>query len=447
MFNQLSTNLSQVFKRLSGNHTLTEQNITNALHEVKRALIEADVAMEVITPFMQQVQTQALGADVSGQLKPGEVFKKIVYDTLINLLDQGGSTALNLASKPPAVILLCGLQGSGKTTTCAKLAHWLSKEKKSVMMVSTDVYRPGAIEQLNVLANQLDITCCPSSTDEQPIAIAKRALKTADTACVDVLLVDTAGRLHIDDAMMKEVQALHKTLTPIETLFVMDSMTGQDAAHSAKTFHQSLPLTGTILTKVDGDSRGGAALSTRMLTQTPIKFIGVSEHITDGLQAFDAQRCADQILDMGDVVGLVASMEKHIDQEAAKKLGKKMKKGQFNFEDFAQQLMQMQNMGGMTSLMEKLPGAQQYAAQIAEANADASLKQTLAIIQSMTRKEKHHPDLISGRRKRRIANGSGTDIPAVNRTLKQFKQMQKMMKKAKGGNLQKMMAKFIPPNA
>lgn len=447
MFNNLSDRLTSTFKKLSGNNKLSEKNVAEALTEVKRALIEADVALEVITPFIDKVKNQAIGADVINQLKPGEVFKKIIHDGLVDILSQGSNAALNLASKPPAVILMCGLQGAGKTTTCAKLAYWLQQQKKTVLMVSTDVNRPGAIEQLNILGQQLNIDCCEASTSDTPLQIAERALKTAKKNLTDVLIVDTAGRLHIDQSLMTEVSQLHTLLKPTETIFVMDSMTGQDAAHSAKAFSNQLPLTGTILTKIDGDSRGGAALSARVITNTPIKFIGDSEHIKSGLKPLDAQRLADQILDMGDVVGLVETLEKHVDEAAAKKLEKKLRKGQFDMNDFVQQIQQMQKMGGMSGLMSKMPGAKQYADQIAQAKPDQQLKYTLAIIQSMTRQEKHQPDLISGRRKRRIANGSGTDIPTVNRTLKQFKQMQKMMKKAKGGNLQKMMSKFMPPGA
>ncbi len=444
MFSQLSNRFTEIFKHLSGNSQLSEKNVQSAVKAVQQALIEADVAIEVIEPFIQKVQTHALGAKVVGQLKPEEVFKKAVHDCLIEVLSEGSDARLNLATKPPAVILVCGLQGSGKTTTCAKLAHHL-KQTQSVMLVSTDVNRPAAIEQLKVLAEQIHVECFPSQSHLTPTDLATQALKAADQASVDVLIVDTAGRLHIDDALMDEVKTLHQQLNPIETLFVMDSMTGQDAARSAAAFKQYLPLTGTIVTKVDGDSRGGAALSARMITQVPIKFMGISERIENGLQPFDAARTASQILDMGDIVGLVETVERNVDADSAKKMAQKMNRGIFTLDDFNQQIGQMQKMGGIHALVSKMPGAQQMSQQLANTQPDQTLKQTQAIIQSMTRQEKQYADLIKGSRKRRIANGSGTDVPAVNRVLKQFKQMQKMMKKFKGGQLKKMLAQFQSP--
>ncbi|MBM93131.1 MAG: signal recognition particle protein [Legionellales bacterium] len=444
MFNQLSNRFTQAFKQLSGQHELSEKNIQSAIEAVHQALIEADVAIEMINPFIEQVKSSALGQAVVGSLKPDQVFKKAVHDHLIQYLKPESDRTLNLSAKSPKVILVCGLQGTGKTTSCAKLAHHL-KNQHTVMLVSTDVHRPAAIDQLKVLADQIEVTCYPSDPQHTPSTLAQNALNEAKKNGTDVLIVDTAGRLHIDASLMSELQSIHQTLNPIETLFVMDSMTGQDAARSAAAFKAHLPLTGTILTKVDGDSRGGAALSARMITHTPIYFMGISERIEDGLQPFDPHRIADQMLDMGDIVGLVETVEKHVDKKTAQSMAKKIRKGIFTLDDFSQQITQMQKMGGLQNLLGKMPGAQHMSQQLAHAQPDEALKYTQAIIQSMTQQEKQHADLIKGSRKRRIATGSGTSIPQVNQVLKQFKQMQKMMKKLKGGNLKQMMQNFQPP--
>ncbi len=440
MFDNLTERLTRSFKNLRGQGRLTEDNIQQVLREIRLSLLEADVALPVIKDFIEQVKQKALGQDVSTHLNPHQAFVKIVHDELKDTMGSDRAE-LNFKTQPPAVFLMAGLQGSGKTTSSAKLARYLKEtENKKVMMVSVDVYRPAAIQQLKLLAEQVDVAFYPSSVDEKPIQIAKNALESAKKQYMDVLIVDTAGRMHIDDEMMSEIKALHQTVNPIETLFVVDSMTGQDAANTAKIFHEALPLTGIILTKTEGDARGGAALSIRKITGKPIKFIGTGEKI-DALEPFHPERIASRILGMGDILTLIEEVERKTDKIASDKLAKKLKKGKgFDLEDFKQQLLQMNTMGGISSLMTKLPGMGKMPQQAMDQVNDKSMAQTIAIINSMTPKERRIPKLIIGSRKKRIALGSGTQIQDVNRLLKQFDQMQKMMKKfTKPGGMQKMM--------
>jgi signal recognition particle subunit SRP54 len=435
MFDNLAERLTHTLKRVSGKARLSEENIGEALREVRTALLEADVALDVVKSFVERVRVRAIGAEVAQSLTPGQALVKLVHDELVTLMGEAND-ALNLATTPPAVVLMAGLQGAGKTTTVAKLARLLTeRQRKKVAVVSTDVYRPAAIEQLATLAAEVHATFVPSSTDEAPLEIAARALAEARTKFVDVLIVDTAGRLAIDEAMMEEIRQLHAALHPIETLFVVDAMTGQDAAVTAKAFADVLPLTGVVLAKVDGDARGGAALSVRAVTGKPIKFLGTGER-TDGLEPFHPDRIASRILGMGDVLSLIEEAERKVDRAKAERLARKIRKGQaFDLEDFREQLNQMSNMGGLSSMLDKLPGMSQLppAAQ-AQLN-DGQFRQMGVIIDSMTVQERRYPDLINGSRKRRIASGSGTQIQDVNRLLKQHKQMQKMMKKVtrKGG--------------
>ncbi|GGI83761.1 signal recognition particle protein [Legionella impletisoli] len=440
MFENLTERLTRTFKNLSGQGRLTEENMQQALREVRLSLIEADVALPVIKKFIDDVKQKALGQEVMTSLKPDQALVKIVNDELTHVM--GDTKAdLNFKTQPPAVFLMAGLQGSGKTTSTAKLARYLKDtEKKKVMMASTDVYRPAAIHQLKLLADQLDVAFFPAETHENPVEIAKKALEAAKKQYIDVLLVDTAGRLHIDDEMMTEIKSLHKAVNPIETLFVVDSMTGQDAAITAQAFNDALPLTGVILTKIDGDARGGAALSVRYITGQPIKFMGSGEKI-DALEPFHPERVASRILGMGDILSLIEDVQRKTDKAASEKLAKKIKKGKsFDLEDFKNQLLQMNNMGGISGLMSKLPGMSQMPPQIAAQANEKALAQTIAIINSMTMKERRIPKLIVGSRKKRIAMGSGTQIQDVNRLLKQFTQMQKMMKKfTKPGAMKQMM--------
>ncbi len=441
MFDNLSERLSRTLKNISGKGRISEDNIKDTLREVRMALLEADVALPVVKDFVAAVKERALGQEVSTSLSPGQAFIKVVNDELVKAMGQAND-ALNLAAQPPAVILMAGLQGAGKTTSTGKLARYLiEREKKSVMVVSADVYRPAAIKQLETVAGQVGAEFFPSSAEQKPLDIAKAAIEQAKKSFKDVLIVDTAGRLAIDDEMMNEIKALHAGISPVETLFVVDSMTGQDAANTAKAFNDALPLTGVILTKADGDARGGAALSIRHITGKPIKFMGVGEKL-DALEPFHPDRIASRILGMGDVLSLIEEVERKVDKKKAEKLAKKVIKGKgFDLEDFREQLVQMKNMGGMAGLIDKLPGMGQIpdAAKSKIMN-DKSTIQMEAIINSMTPKERQHPDLIKGSRKRRIAAGSGTEIQDVNRLLKQFKQMQKMMKKMSGkGGMMKMM--------
>ena len=440
MFESLSDRLSQSLKQITGKARLTDENIADALRDVRMALLEADVALPVVKDFIEQVRSKAVGQAVTAALNPGEAFIKIVHDELVHIMGDAND-ALNLATKPPAVILMAGLQGAGKTTTVAKLARLLKeREKKKVAVVSADVYRPAAIAQLETLAGEVQATFIPSSADEKPVDIAERALKEANKQLADVLILDTAGRLAVDAEMMAEIQALHQAMKPIETLFVVDAMTGQDAANTAKAFNDALPLTGIVLAKTDGDARGGAALSVRAITGKPIKFMGVGEK-TDGLEPFYPDRLASRILGMGDVLSLIEEAERKVDKDKAQRLAQKMQSGRkFDLEDFRDQLEQMDNMGGVTGMLDKLPGRGQLPeAAKAQVN-DSQFKRMGVIIDSMTVKERRFPDLINGSRKKRIANGSGTQIADVNRLLKQHKQMQKMMKKvSRKGGMQRMM--------
>ena len=448
MFENLTERLGKTLKNISGKGRLTEDNIKDTLREVRMALLEADVALPVVRDFINQVKERAVGTEVSKSLNPGQVFIKIVQSELEAVMGQANEK-LNLAAQPPAVVLMAGLQGAGKTTSVGKLAAYLKqREKKKVLVVSADVYRPAAIKQLETLATDLEVGFFPSDIKQKPIDIAKAAIDHARKQFYDVLIVDTAGRLHVDSEMMDEIQALHKAINPIETLFVVDAMTGQDAANTAKAFNDALPLTGVILTKADGDARGGAALSVRHITGKPIKFIGMGEKL-DALEAFHPERIASRILGMGDVLSLIEEVERKVDKQKAEKLAQKVQKGKgFDLQDFKEQLEQMRNMGGMMSLMDKLPGMGNMSAQIKEKANDKSFNQMEAIINSMTPKEREKPELINGSRKRRIAAGSGTQIQDINRLLKQFTQMQKMMKKMTGGGMSKMMRNMksmMPP--
>jgi signal recognition particle subunit SRP54 len=440
MFENLTDRLSKTLQTLSGKSRLTEDNIQQALREVRLSLLEADVALSVVKEFMEEIKQKALGQDVINSLKPDQVFVKLVHDELIRMMGDN-FRELNLKTQPPAVILMAGLQGSGKTTSAAKLARFLKdNDKKKVMLASVDTYRPAAIQQLNILADSIDVAFFKPSSEQKPIDIAKQALDTAKKQFMDVLIIDTAGRLHIDDEMMAEIRALHQILTPAETLFVVDSMTGQDAANTAKAFHDAIALTGVILTKTDGDARGGAALSVLKITGQPIKFIGVGEKI-DALEPFHPERIASRILGMGDILSLIEEVERKTDKTARDKLTKKIKKGNgFDLDDFRQQLLQMNSMGGISGMMSKLPGMNQLPAQAMGQTNEKNISQIIAIINSMTPQERRVPKIIVGSRKRRIARGSGTEIPDVNRLLKQFHQMEKMMKKfTKPGGMQKMM--------
>ena len=439
MFENLTDRLSQTLRSITGKAKLTEENIQDSLREVRRALLEADVALPVVQEFVDKVKFRAVGQEVSKSLTPGQAFLKIVQAELQALMGDSNE-ALNLSATPPAVILMAGLQGAGKTTTVAKLALWLKNtQKKTVMVASADVYRPAAIKQLETLAGEAGVTFFPSDASQKPEDIARQAIAEAKKQFIDVLFIDTAGRLAIDEEMMAEIKSLHSVSNPVETLFVVDAMTGQDAANTAKAFNDAMPLTGVILTKADGDARGGAALSVRHITGKPIKFMGVGEKI-DGLEAFHPDRVASRILGMGDVLSLIEDVEKKVDKEKAEHLAKKIKRGQrFDLQDFKEQLQQMQNMGGMANMLDKMPGlsnAQKSAAGMVD---DKSFSRMEAIINSMTLKERRRPELLNGSRKRRITMGSGSSIQDLNRLLKQHKQMQKVMKKMKGGGMANMM--------
>ena len=440
MFDSLSERLGSTIQKLRGQGRITEENVKETLREVRMALLEADVALPVVREFVEKVKERAMGQDVLTSLTPGQALVKVVNDELTLIMGEANES-LNLNAQPPAVILMAGLQGAGKTTSVAKLARWLKeREKKSVMVASADVYRPAAIEQLKTLANEVDAHFFPSQSDQDPVEIAKQAVAQAKLQFVDVVIIDTAGRLHVDDDMMTEIKRIHEAINPIETLFTVDSMTGQDAANTAKAFNDALPLTGVILTKTDGDARGGAALSIRQITGKPIKFMGVGEK-TEALEPFHPDRVVSRILGMGDVLSLVEEAQQKMDKGAADKLANKLKKGKgFDLEDFRDQLRQMGNMGGIGSMLDKMPGMANIPAAAKNQVNDKELGKLEAIINSMTKKERSRPDIIKGSRKKRIAAGSGTQIQDVNRLLKQFAQMQKMMKKmsAKGG-LAKMM--------
>ncbi|MGE5639958.1 MAG: signal recognition particle protein [Clostridia bacterium] len=438
MLDTLTARLAKIAKQLRGEARLTEANIQEALREVRIALLEADVALPVVKHFIDAVRAKALGEEVVGSLTPGQALIGVVHRELTALMGEA-AVGLDLAAQPPAVILMAGLQGSGKTTTSAKLALHLIKDKKRVGLVSADVYRPAAIEQLRTVAKQVEADFIPSSAEEKPLQIAARALDYAKTHYLDVLIFDTAGRLAIDEEMMREIAALHERLKPVETLFVVDSMQGQDAVNVAKAFNERLPLTGVVLTKLDGDARGGAALSVRHVTGKPIKFVGTGEKLA-GLEAFHPDRMAARILGMGDILSLVEEAHAKVDLDEAKKIAEKVRKGKaFDLEDFKAQIQQMNKMGGVASLLDKLPA--QLTGQIdpAKLQDDKSFRRIEGIINSMTPQERRKPELIKASRKRRIATGAGVPVQAVNQLLNQFEQMQKMMKMMKGGNLQRMM--------
>ena len=438
MFDNLTARLSRTLKNISGKGRLTEDNIKDTMREVRTALLEADVALPVVKSFTQRVKERALGKEVALSLTPGQEFIRAVYDELVNTMG-GENAAINLACQPPAVILMAGLQGAGKTTSAAKLALYLKERlRKKVMLVSADVYRPAAIDQLKTLASQCGAGFFPSDTSQKPVDIANAAYRQAKLEAYDVLIVDTAGRLAVDEAMMKEIAELHKALNPIETYFVVDAMTGQDAAVTAKAFAEALPLTGVILTKADGDARGGAALSVREITGKPIKFIGMGEKI-EALEPFHPDRIASRILDMGDMLSLIEDLQRKTDMGEARKFADKIKKGQgFTFEDFKAQMLQVKNMGGMGGLLSHLPGAGQLAEQVKGKLNEKMIDHMIAIIDSMTRKEREHPEIIKASRKRRIAMGAGVQISEVNQLLRQFDGISKMMKKMKGGKLGRM---------
>ena len=440
MFENLTDRLSKTLRDVTGRGKLTDENIRDTLKEVRLALLEADVALSVVKEFVEKVKQRAIGEEVMKSLSPGQAFVKIVNDELIQVMGDPFQ-GLDLSVKPPAVILMAGLQGAGKTTTVAKLAKWLQEsEKKKVMVTSADVYRPAAIKQLETLAAEIDTRFFPSSSEQKPVDIANAAIKEARTQFMDVLIVDTAGRLHVDDDMMGEIKALHQAIKPAETLFVVDAMTGQDAANTAKAFGDALALTGVVLTKADGDARGGAALSVRMITGKPIKFLGIGEK-TEALEPFHPDRMASRILGMGDVLTLVEEAERKLDKTKADRLAKKIKKGKtFDLSDLKDQFQQMRNMGGMAAMLEKMPGMGNMADAAKDQVQDKQLVHMEAIIDSMTPQERRFPDVINGSRKRRIANGCGLQIQDVNRLLKQHKQMAKMMKKmGKKGGMTKMM--------
>lgn len=439
MFDNLSERLAATVKTLRGQGRLTDDNIKDTLRDVRMALLEADVALPVVREFIDHVRQQAIGQGVMQSLTPGQALVKIVQTELIGIMGEV-CVELDLSTRPPAVILMAGLQGSGKTTSVAKLSRWLKENQaKSVLVTSADIYRPAAIEQLKTLAAEVGVEFFPSDPSQDPVTIAHGALQQARTQSTDVVIIDTAGRLHIDAAMMDEIKRLHEAVNPVETLFVVDSMTGQDAANSAKAFNDALPLTGVILTKTDGDARGGAALSIRHITGKPIKFLGVGEKMT-ALETFHPDRIASRILGMGDVLSLIEEVDRKVDHKQAEKLANKLKKGKgFDLEDFRVQLQQMQSMGGLSALMDKIPGMPNVSDAVKNKVNDSQMQRHEAIINSMTPKERRLPNVIKGSRKRRIAAGSGTQVQDVNRLLKQFTQMQKMMKKVSKGGMGKLM--------
>jgi signal recognition particle subunit SRP54 len=440
LFDNLNQRLQTTLKRLRGEGRLTDENVAGALREVRMALLEADVALPVVKDFIEHVRTRAAGREVLASLTPGQAFIKVVYDELVALLGTANA-GLDLAARPPAGILVAGLQGSGKTTTVAKLARFLrSRENKSVLLASADIYRPAAIEQLKTLAGQAGAEFLDSDPGQKPVDIAQSARDEARRRQIDIVIVDSAGRLHIDDFMMQEVKALHAVLQPVETLFVADSMAGQDAVNTAKAFNEALPLTGVILTKTDGDARGGAALSIRYVTGKPIKFLGVGEKL-DALEPFHPDRVASRILGMGDVLTLLEEASRTADREQAQALAKKIGKGKgFDLEDFRVQLRQMEKMGGIVSLLEKLPGLGEVPEAARAQLTDRQTKRLVAIIDSMTPAERRAPDILRGSRKRRIAAGSGTQVQDVNRLLKQFDQAREMMKRLGQGGLQRLLS-------
>lgn len=441
MFNNLSSRLTGIIKNIMGQGRITKENIQESLDAIRSALLEADVALPVIKTFLEHVQDKVLGQEVLSSLKPGEAFVKAVYDELVKIMGEGES-GLNFKTQAPAIIMIAGLQGSGKTTTAAKLANWLkTTQKKSVLLVSLDIYRPAAIEQLRVLAEQIGANYFPSHIDQDPVQIAKDAINHAKKQFIDVVIVDTAGRLHIDKEMMDEVKRVHDAINPIETLLVVDSMMGQDAVNVAAEFSQIVPLTGSILTKADGDARGGAALSMNIITKKPIKFVGTGEKI-DALEPFYPDRVASRILGMGDILTLVEEVHRKIDHEKAQAFAKKVQKGKsFDFEDFLMQLQQMRNMGGANSLLSKLPGLGNME-RAKELVNDQAFTKMESIINSMTLRERRFPAFIKGSNKQRIARGSGTQVQDVNKLIKQFEQMQKMMQRFSGSKMMNMVKKL-----
>ncbi|HMT02544.1 MAG TPA: signal recognition particle protein [Burkholderiales bacterium] len=440
MLENLSNRLNGIIKTISGNARLTESNIQDALRDIRIALLEADVAIPVVKKFIEEVKVDALGHKVLGSLTPSQALIGVVNDKLTELMGKFND-ALNLSCVPPAVILMAGLQGAGKTTTVGKLAKYLKEhDKKKVLVVSVDIYRPAAIEQLQILTKNLAIECFPSDVSQKPLDIALSAVEYAKKHYFDVLIIDTAGRLSIDEFMMNEVKELYKTLNPVETLFVVDAMLGQDAVNTAKAFNDVIDLTGVILTKMDGDSRGGAALSIRSVIGKPIKFIGVSEKVT-GLEPFHPERLASRILGMGDVLSLIEEVKNNIDEKETKKLIDKVKKGKkFDLEDFKSQFEQLNNMGGLNTIMDKLPSA--IASKAPQIMTDKMIKRNVAIINSMTKKERKNPEILKASRKRRIASGAGVSVQEVNQMLSQYEQVNEMMKKFSGGGISKMMKNF-----
>ncbi len=449
MFENLSERLSQTVKKLRGQARLTDENIKDALRDVRMALLEADVALPVVREFTNRVRERAIGQEVLESLSPGQALIKVVNDELIDIMGKANET-LSLNAQPPAVILMAGLQGAGKTTTVGKLTRFLKeRQNKSVMVASCDVYRPAAIKQLETIAGQTEAIFFPSEPTQKPIEIAKAAVAQAKLKYMDVLIIDTAGRLHIDAEMMAEIQSLHAAINPVETLFVVDSMTGQDAANTAKAFGDALPLTGVILTKADGDARGGAALSVRQITGKPIKFIGMGEKL-DALEPFYPDRMASRILGMGDVLSLIEEAQRKVDHKKAQALAKKLHKGKgFDLEDLRDQMVQMQKMGGVAGLMDKLPAMGAAAPKVDDqAKAEKEIRRTIAIINSMTIQERRNPDIIKASRKRRIAAGCGYQVQDVNRLLKQHLQMSQVMKQFSKGGLRKLMSGLkgkLPP--
>jgi signal recognition particle subunit SRP54 len=439
MFESLTQRLASTFQALRGKGRLTEDNIKDALREVRIALLEADVALPVVMALIESIKARAIGQEVLSSLTPGQALVKIVHDEMAAVMG-AQAVELNLNVPAPAIILMAGLQGAGKTTTVGKLAKFLKeKRKKKVMVVSCDVYRPAAIAQLEALAKQVGVTFFPSQASQAPVDIARACIEEARKTYMDVVLVDTAGRLAIDAAMMAEIQALHAALNPVETLFVVDAMTGQDAANTAKAFSEALPLTGVVLTKTDGDARGGAALSVRHITGQPIKFVGVGEK-PEGLDVFHPDRAASRILDMGDVLSLVEQVQSQVDHEKAAKLAEKVAKGKkFDLNDMREQFQQMQNMGGLSSLMDKMPGMTQIPEHVKNQVTGKEMPRMIAIINSMTPKERRNPGLLNGSRRARIARGSGTTPADVNRLLKQYQQMESMMSKLSRGGMKGMM--------
>jgi len=448
MFDSLSQRLGTVLDSLRGAGRLTDEQVNTAARELRMALLEADVALPVIKGFVEAIKTKAVGVEITQSLTPGQAFLRLVQQELTAVLG-GEAVPLNLRAQPPVVLLMAGLQGSGKTTSTGKLARWLKeREKKNVIVVSCDVYRPAAIEQLRLVAGQVGVEWFPSAVGQKPEAIARAAIAHARLQAADVLIVDTAGRTSVDEEMMVELAGLHAAVNPTETLFVVDAMTGQDAAKTARAFADRVPLTGVILTKADGDSRGGAALSVRQVTGAPVKFIGVGEK-SEKLEVFHPDRIAARILGQGDVLTLIEETVQRVDADKAAKLAAKVKKGKgFDLEDFREQMQQMQSMGGISSMLEKLPGAAEMQAKLKHVNPEKEVKRTIAIINSMTPQERKFPDLIKASRKRRIAAGSGVEVQQVNQLLRQFDQSREMMKKMAGGGMMKMMramAGKLPP--